>query len=108
MRAMSRRAVVNQHGGSEVSSIGRQSRETMGSLMHDINDALNVAVGNLDLALQASTSEGFDRECLEEALRSCLEVANYIARLRGELRTQAYASQTTRRVSSPTSSPTEH
>ena len=100
MQAINGRAGASEHGGSKVNSIRRQDVETMCSLMHDINDALNVAVGNLDLALEASTSGRCDRQCLEEALRSCLEVANYVMRLRGELRAYAHASQTPRQTSS--------
>ncbi|AMN46948.1 hypothetical protein ACG33_07525 [Steroidobacter denitrificans] len=74
--------------------------EMMCGLMHDINDALNVAVGNLDLALEASTLGRCNRLCLEEALHSCLEIAEYMVRLRCELRTYSPAVQASRPTSS--------
>jgi hypothetical protein len=59
--------------------------ETLGNLLHDINDALGVAVGNLELALEACDSGRCDPQCLEEALRGCVEAADHIVRLRREL-----------------------
>ncbi|HEX7115862.1 MAG TPA: hypothetical protein VF193_12085 [Steroidobacter sp.] len=57
------------------------SAQKVRALMHDINGALWVAIGTLDLTLGESGAEGCDPKCVQEALNSCLEVAALIGQL---------------------------
>jgi CheY-like chemotaxis protein/nitrogen-specific signal transduction histidine kinase len=54
------------------------SAETL--LLHDINDALGAAIGNLDLALH--TGAVCESAALRDALDSCLRIADLLKRLR--------------------------
>lgn len=68
--------------GSEgwVAAQAGQGDDREAQLLHDINDALGAAIGNLDLASSPGTV--CDSSTLRDALDSCLRVAQLLKRLR--------------------------
>jgi len=55
-------------------------RELIQNLAHDINDALGIAISNLDLVIEGDSGGG-DRDSLQEALDGCLEIATLFKQL---------------------------